>query len=135
MLTQMPSANTDGADTIFSSHIKFNNWTVYNGDDSLSLKANSTDITITNSKFVNGLGIAFGSIGQLKDQYETIERVYVENIEYEDTLHAVSFLNRLRKVAELTRLFRYTSKHGQMTRMATHRMVEVEVWDVRYQDC
>ncbi|CAG7960997.1 unnamed protein product [Penicillium salamii] len=84
------AANTDGADTIRSSHITFNNWTVYNGDDSISLKANSTDIAITNSKFYNGLGIAMGSIGQYKDEFETIERVVAENIQYNNTLHAVS---------------------------------------------
>lgn len=82
-------ANTDGADTIRSSHIKFNNWRVYNGDDSISLKANSTDITITNSHFYDGLGIALGSIGQYYREYETIERLRVENIHYHNTLHAV----------------------------------------------
>ncbi|KAI0535690.1 pectin lyase-like protein [Xylaria digitata] len=85
---RVSSSNTDGADTIRSSHIKFNNWTVYNGDDSLALKANSTDISITNSRFFNGLGIALGSIGQYKDQYETVERVKVENIHFGNTLHA-----------------------------------------------
>lgn len=88
VLTQ--EANTDGADTIYSSHITFNNWTVYNGDDSISLKANSTDIAITNSKFYNGLGIAIGSIGQYNDRFETIERLAVQNVQYENTLHAVS---------------------------------------------
>jgi hypothetical protein len=63
---------------------------VYNGDDSISLKGNSTDITITNSHFYNGLGIALGSIGQYKDQFETIERFTVKNIDYHNTLHAVS---------------------------------------------
>ncbi|KAI1357759.1 putative exo-polygalacturonase [Xylaria arbuscula] len=82
------SSNTDGADTIRSSHIKFDNWTVYNGDDSISIKANSTDISITNSKFFNGLGIALGSIGQLNDQYETVERVKVDNVHFDNTLHA-----------------------------------------------
>ncbi|TKX22206.1 glycosyl hydrolases family 28 protein [Elsinoe australis] len=83
------SSNTDGADTIFSSHIKFNNWTVYNGDDSISMKANSTDISVTNSRFYNGLGIALGSIGQYKDAFETIERLRIENVSYINTLHAV----------------------------------------------
>lgn len=54
------------------------------------MKANSTDIAITSSKFYNGLGIAMGSIGQYKDQFETIERITVENVEYVNTLHAVS---------------------------------------------
>lgn len=65
---------------------------MYNGDDSISFKANSTDITLTNSHFYNGLGVAIGSIGQLKDQFETVERVKVENIVYENTLHAVGYL-------------------------------------------
>ncbi|KAK3937520.1 galacturan 1,4-alpha-galacturonidase B, partial [Diplogelasinospora grovesii] len=85
------SSNTDGADTIYSSFIAFNRWTVVNGDDSISLKANSTDITINNCTFYNGLGIAMGSIGQYKDAYETIERVSADNIRYHNTLHAVYF--------------------------------------------
>ncbi|KZL88333.1 exo-rhamnogalacturonase b, partial [Colletotrichum incanum] len=85
------SSNTDGADTIRSSGIKFNNWTVYSGDDSISLKANSTDISITNSKFYNGLGIALGSIGQYNNQFETVERLNVENCFFDNTLHAVYF--------------------------------------------
>ncbi|KAJ9131237.1 Exo-rhamnogalacturonase b [Pleurostoma richardsiae] len=88
---RVSSSNTDGADTIRSSHIKFNNWTVYNGDDSISMKANSTDMSITNSRFYNGLGIAIGSIGQYKGQFETVERIRVENISYNNTLHAVYF--------------------------------------------
>ena len=83
-------ANTDGADTFFSSNIRFNNWTIYNGDDSISMKANSTDISVTNSKFYNGLGIALGSIGQYKGAFETMERLHFENISYFNTLHAVS---------------------------------------------
>ncbi|KAH7136904.1 galacturan 1,4-alpha-galacturonidase B [Dactylonectria estremocensis] len=85
------SSNTDGADTIFSSHIKMDNWTVYNGDDSISLKANSTDITITNSHFYNGLGIAIGSIGQYYGATETIERFRGSNLEFNNTLHAFYF--------------------------------------------
>lgn len=66
-----------------------NNWTVYNGDDSIALKGNSTDISITNSRFYNGLGIAVGSVGQYNDQYETVERLRASNIYFENTLHAV----------------------------------------------
>ncbi|KAE9989973.1 hypothetical protein EG327_001984 [Venturia inaequalis] len=82
------SSNTDGVDTFYSSNILFSNWTVYNGDDSLSLKANSTNITILNSHFYNGLGIAIGSIGQYNDQFETIQDVHAENISFTTTLHA-----------------------------------------------
>ncbi|KAJ5169249.1 uncharacterized protein N7482_004843 [Penicillium canariense] len=85
------SRNTDGADTIYSSHITFRNWEVDNGDDSISLKANSTDILIEDCLFHRGLGLAMGSIGQYKDVYETIERVTARNITFSGTLHAVYF--------------------------------------------
>ncbi|KAJ5642881.1 uncharacterized protein N7484_005388 [Penicillium longicatenatum] len=80
--------NTDGADTIYSSDITFRNWEVINGDDSISLKANSTNILIEDCTFYNGLGVAIGSIGQYKDVYETVQRVMVRNITYDNTLHA-----------------------------------------------
>jgi hypothetical protein len=92
---------------------------VYNGDDSISFKANSTDITLTNSHFYNGLGVAIGSIGQLKDQFETVERVKVENIVYENTLHAVGDpLSSAFLWISLTK-HRSTSKPGPTTRTAT----------------
>jgi polygalacturonase len=89
--THASSRNTDGADTIYSSHITFRNWEVDNGDDNISIKANSTDILIEDSLFHRGLGIAIGSIGQYKDAYETVQRVRVRNITYSKTLHAVYF--------------------------------------------
>lgn len=82
-----PARNTDGADTIYSDNIHFDRWIVVNGDDSISLKANSTNILITNSTFYNGLGVAIGSIGQYKDVYETIENVTVSKIVFYKTLH------------------------------------------------
>jgi galacturan 1,4-alpha-galacturonidase len=67
------------------------NWIVDNGDDSISPKADSTDITIKDCMFYNGNGIAIGSIGQYKGRFETIERVHAENITYNNTLRAVYF--------------------------------------------
>jgi len=81
------SSNTDGANTIYSDHITFNNWDVSNGDDSIAIKANSTNICVTNSNFRTGLGLAFGSIGQLDGQFETIENVTASNISCHSTLH------------------------------------------------
>jgi polygalacturonase len=82
-----PARNTDGADTIYSNNIHFDQWTVVNGDDSISLKANSTNILITNSTFYNGLGVAIGSIGQYKGVWETIENVTASHISFYKTLH------------------------------------------------
>lgn len=87
-LLTISTANTDGVDTFFSSGLLFRNWTVYNGDDSFSCKANSTNITLLDSHFYHGLGIAIGSIGQYNNQFETIEDIRAENVYFEDTLHA-----------------------------------------------
>lgn len=52
------------------------------------MKANSTNITIRDSHFYNGLGIAVGSIGQYNDAFETVENIHVENVYLSNTLHA-----------------------------------------------
>ena len=83
-----PTLNTDGANTIYSNNITFNRWTVRNGDDGISPKANSTNISVFNSTLIGGSGIALGSIGQFKGVYETIENVTVRDLICEDTLHA-----------------------------------------------
>lgn len=49
---------------MYADNITFRNWIVDNGDDSISMKANSTNILIENCDFYTGLGIAIGSIGQ-----------------------------------------------------------------------
>lgn len=85
----MVTGNTDGANTIRSSGITFTNWQVVNGDDSISLKGNSTDITIADSTFSTGLGISIGSIGQYLNEFETVENVRVSNCTYQKTTHAV----------------------------------------------
>lgn len=117
-------ANTDGADTIRSSNISFNNWTVYNGDDSISLKGNSTDISITNSNFYNGLGIAIGSIGQYNGMYEVIQGLTVENITYGNTAHAVRIDSPKgfhRFCALLTNTKSFTSRRGPAHKQDIHR--------------
>ena len=55
-------------------------WTVDNGDDSISTKANSTNILIENCDFYTGLGVAVGSIGQYEGRYEIVENVTARNI-------------------------------------------------------
>jgi len=76
----IPARNTDGADTMFSDNITFRRWTVINGDDSISAKANSTNILIEDCNFYKGLGIAIGSIGQYNGQYETIQNITARRI-------------------------------------------------------
>lgn len=51
-----------------------------NGDDSISLKANSTNILIEDCEFYTGLGVAIGSIGQYDGTYEIVENLTARNI-------------------------------------------------------
>jgi galacturan 1,4-alpha-galacturonidase len=82
------NVNTDGADTIYSNNITFERWIVRNGDDSISFKANSTNIYVKNCTFYDGIGLALGSIGQYKGQYETLENIHASNIIFNNTTHA-----------------------------------------------
>ncbi|KAB5593448.1 hypothetical protein CTheo_3082 [Ceratobasidium theobromae] len=75
-----PARNTDGADTLASNRITFRGWEIDNGDDSIALKANSTNILIENMILRRGLGLALGSIGQYNGIYEYIENVFARNI-------------------------------------------------------
>ncbi|RAL64845.1 hypothetical protein DID88_001441 [Monilinia fructigena] len=77
---EFSSLNTDGADTIYADNITFRGWTVDNGDDSISMKANSTNILIEDCDFHTGLGVAIGSIGQYENKYEIIENITARNI-------------------------------------------------------
>lgn len=79
--------NTDGADTIYSNNITFARWTVQNGDDGISWKANSTNVLVDNSTFHRGSGLALGSIGQFKGQYETIVNVTARNCYFHYTIY------------------------------------------------
>ncbi|KAH7334787.1 glycoside hydrolase family 28 protein, partial [Rhizoctonia solani] len=72
--------NTDGANTLASNRITFRNWEVNNGDDSIAIKANSTNILMENMVLQGGNGVAIGSIGQYNGVYEYIENVVARNI-------------------------------------------------------
>ncbi|KAI9708905.1 MAG: hypothetical protein M1820_003599, partial [Bogoriella megaspora] len=82
------TVNTDGADTIYANNITFRRWSVRNGDDSISQKANSTNILMEDCDFYDGSGIALGSIGQYADRYETIQNVTARNIRFTNTVNA-----------------------------------------------
>jgi len=75
-----PTQNTDGADTLASNNITFRNWVIDNGDDSIAIKANSTNILIQDMVLYRGLSIAIGSIGQYKGIFEFVNNVVAENV-------------------------------------------------------
>lgn len=82
-----PARNTDGVDGMFSNRLTFRRWHIVNGDDCISLKANSTNVLIEDSTFIKGLGFALGSIGQYKGKYERIENVTLGNTNAINTKH------------------------------------------------
>lgn len=86
--TKASTDNTDGADTIYANNITFKRWSITNGDDSISPKANSTNIHVSNCTFYKGSGLALGSIGQYNGVFERIENFTAEDIVFHDTLHA-----------------------------------------------
>ncbi|KAK8131421.1 glycoside hydrolase family 28 protein [Apiospora sp. TS-2023a] len=83
---EFSSLNTDGADTVYANNITFRRWVVDNGDDSIAMKANSTNILIEDCRFHTGLGIAIGSIGQYDGEFEIIENVTARNIQILDKM-------------------------------------------------
>ncbi|GAB7363863.1 hypothetical protein MBLNU230_g4427t1 [Neophaeotheca triangularis] len=80
--------NTDGFDSIYANNITLRRWIVDSGDDSMSSKANSTNILFEDSEFYNGLGVAIGSIGQFEDRFEYIENITARNITFHNTRYA-----------------------------------------------
>ncbi|KAK5989525.1 Alpha-L-rhamnosidase rgxB [Cladobotryum mycophilum] len=89
--SQWSTLNTDGCDTVYSDNITFRRWVVSNGDDGIALKGNSSNISIYDSYFENGQGIAIGSMGQYNGKYEYITNFYAKNITLRNTAH-VSYL-------------------------------------------
>lgn len=82
------NVNTDGVDTVYTNNITFLRWTVDNGDDSISMKQNSTNIYISNCTFYNGQALAMGSIGQYPGQIEVIENVTATDVRCVNTGYA-----------------------------------------------
>jgi polygalacturonase len=73
--------------TVYANNITFLRWIISNGDDSISMKQNSTNIYIANCTFYNGLSFAMGSIGQYPGQVNVIENVTAENIILYNTIY------------------------------------------------
>ncbi|TDZ16244.1 Alpha-L-rhamnosidase rgxB [Colletotrichum orbiculare MAFF 240422] len=89
--TENNSLNTDGADTMYSDNIVFRRWVVWNGDDAIAVKANSSNIFIYDSDFYHSTGIAMGSIGQFLGQYEYIENFLARNVTLHETARGCYF--------------------------------------------
>ncbi|OAA69913.1 exo-polygalacturonase [Akanthomyces lecanii RCEF 1005] len=81
--------NTDGIDTIYSDDITLRRWRIKSGDDGVALKGNSSNIRVFDTEIYGGQGLAIGSVGQYKDQYEHVTNFLAKNVTLYDTTYAI----------------------------------------------
>ncbi|RYP37660.1 hypothetical protein DL767_002833 [Monosporascus sp. MG133] len=77
--SQWTAVNTDGIDTWNSRDVHIANWRVVSGDDCLSVKGNSTNISFKNVTCYESGCAVIGSMGSNARQPD-----YVDNVHYED---------------------------------------------------
>lgn len=71
--------NTDGFDTGDCSHVTISNTHVTNGDDCVSFKNGSTDITVNNITCVGSHGLSVGSLGIKRGRPYIVKNIYASN--------------------------------------------------------
>ncbi|KAF7122470.1 hypothetical protein CNMCM5793_000495 [Aspergillus hiratsukae] len=73
------TANSDGWDTYRSDNIVIQNSRIFNSDDCVSFKPNSTNILVQNLYCNGSHGISVGSLGQYVGQVDIAENILVYN--------------------------------------------------------
>ncbi|KAH6723051.1 pectin lyase fold/virulence factor [Leptodontidium sp. MPI-SDFR-AT-0119] len=76
--------NTDGFDTYRSDTITIQNSVIFNGDDCVSFKPNSTNVVVQGLQCTGSHGISVGSLGQYPKEFDLVENVLVYNISMTD---------------------------------------------------
>ncbi|KAN0078074.1 polygalacturonase [Tylopilus felleus] len=75
-----PATNSDGWDIYRSSYVTIEDSTIYNDDDCVSFKPNTTN-TVVRKLYCNGShGISVGSLGQYAGETDIVANIYVKNI-------------------------------------------------------
>jgi hypothetical protein len=80
-------------------------------------------MVVKDCAFSRGLGIAIGSIGQLKGIFETIERISISRITFSKTLHAVNPALSSIKPSFINTQRSSISKRGQASKLTIPLMV------------
>ncbi|SPO06272.1 uncharacterized protein DNG_08961 [Cephalotrichum gorgonifer] len=78
--SQWGTVNTDGTDTWNSRDVVLKNWTVTCGDDCISVKGNSTNISVSNATCYESGCMVIGSMGNPPSQAEYVDDVVFENV-------------------------------------------------------
>ncbi|KAI8068353.1 family 28 glycosyl hydrolase [Gongronella butleri] len=72
--------NTDGWDVYRSDNVWIKDSRIFNGDDCVSFKPNSTNIYVSNLYCNGSHGISVGSLGQYPGEYDLVQNIYSYNI-------------------------------------------------------
>lgn len=88
--------NTDGFDTYRSNHVTIQDLWYNGGDDSISFKPNSTDVTVKNAVVLGSHGVSVGSIAQYPGIYDIIQNIYVQNVTFGNGLDGTKSQNGVR---------------------------------------
>ncbi|KAF8608536.1 pectin lyase-like protein [Ceratobasidium sp. AG-I] len=88
--------NTDGFDTYRSNHITIQDLWYNGGDDSISFKPNSTDVTVKNAVMLGSHGVSVGSIAQYPGIYDIIQNIWVQNVTFGNGLDGTKSQNGVR---------------------------------------
>ncbi|CAE6513872.1 unnamed protein product [Rhizoctonia solani] len=88
--------NTDGFDTYRSNHVTIQDLWYNGGDDSISFKPNSTDVTVKNAVVLGSHGVSVGSISQYPGVYDIIKNIYVQNVTFGNGLDGTKSQNGVR---------------------------------------
>ncbi|KAF2187158.1 glycoside hydrolase family 28 protein [Zopfia rhizophila CBS 207.26] len=73
-------ANSDGWDTYRSDRVVIQDSYIWNTDDCVSFKPNSTNVVVQNLDCYGSHGISVGSLGQYKGQVDIVENLYIYNV-------------------------------------------------------
>ncbi|KAG8772187.1 hypothetical protein FRC12_003212 [Ceratobasidium sp. 428] len=88
--------NTDGFDTYRSNHVTIQNLWYNGGDDCISFKPNSTDVTVKNATALGSHGVSVGSIAQYPGIYDIIQNIWVQNVTFANGLDGTKSQNGVR---------------------------------------
>ncbi|KAM0330806.1 hypothetical protein ACHAQA_003760 [Verticillium albo-atrum] len=77
-------ANSDGWDTYRSDRVVIQDSFIWNTDDCVSFKPNSTNVVIQNLNCTGSHGISVGSLGQYAGEVDIVENLYIYNISMAD---------------------------------------------------
>ncbi|CRK19495.1 hypothetical protein BN1708_012652 [Verticillium longisporum] len=107
-------ANSDGWDTYRSDRVVIQDSVIWNTDDCVSFKPNSTNIVIQNLVCHGSHGISVGSLGQYAGEVDIVEDLYIYNISMANASDAINTNTMLKSFAAIQ--FRHFTRTAIISR-------------------